>query len=84
MIMEIEILRAAATTVFYPSKSPNRSRVALYSPQDLLADLERGSKLYLDALIELVLDNEGNPINRITAWLAKPSKPMSIPTFPVN
>jgi hypothetical protein len=33
--------------------------------------LNAGSKPYLDALIELVLDNEGNPIDRITTWLAK-------------
>lgn len=31
--------------------------------------LGEGTKPYLDALIELVLDSDGNPIDRIAAWV---------------
>ncbi len=32
--------------------------------------LNHGTKPYLDALIELVLESEGSPIEKITAWIS--------------
>ena len=42
--------------------------------------LNDGTKLYLDALIELVLESDGSPIEKITAWIS--SQTISYTYFP--
>jgi len=53
---------------FIPTKTLTNRELRCIARAIYLLILNEGSKPYLDALIEVVQEGDGNPIEKITAW----------------
>jgi hypothetical protein len=59
---------------FIPAKSLTERELHCIARSIYLLVLGQGSRDYLDALVELVLGGNGNPIERIAAWVSSQAK----------